>query len=96
MTTTDETLARVAESVVQRYLGVSAEDRTLFVTRYIEKMELAEIADAIGRPLSTTKRRLARATRRISARMNGDAALADYMEGLATPGVGGVDRTGRS
>src|SRR6478735_5298986 len=31
MTPADETLARVAESVVQRYLGVSAEDRFLVV-----------------------------------------------------------------
>jgi RNA polymerase sigma-70 factor, ECF subfamily len=63
--------------------GASAEDRALFVTRYIERMELAEIAAAIGRPLSTTKRRLARATRRIAARMKGDAALADYVENMA-------------
>ena len=52
------------------------------MTRYIEKMELAEIAVAIGRPLSTTKRRLARATRRIAARMSGDPALADYVAGM--------------
>jgi RNA polymerase sigma-70 factor (ECF subfamily) len=88
--------AREATGRVYKILsGVSAEDRALFVTRYIEKMELAEIADAIGRPLSTTKRRLARATRRINARMNGDAALADYLEGRGTAGVGGVDRTAR-
>jgi RNA polymerase sigma-70 factor (ECF subfamily) len=75
--------AREATMRVYKILaGVSAEDRTLFVTRYIEKMELAEIATAIGRPLSTTKRRLARATRRISARMSGDPALADYVDGL--------------
>jgi RNA polymerase sigma-70 factor (ECF subfamily) len=67
--------------------GVSAEDRALFVTRYIEKMELAEIATAIGRPLSTTKRRLARATRRISARMSGDPALAEYIAELAASKV---------
>jgi RNA polymerase sigma-70 factor (ECF subfamily) len=75
--------AREATTRVYKILsGVSAEDRALFVTRYIEKMELAEIATAIGRPLSTTKRRLARATRRISARMSGDPALADYVDGL--------------
>ena len=67
--------------------GVNAEDRALFVTRYIEKMELAEIATAIGRPLSTTKRRLARATRRISARMSGDPALAEYIAELAASKV---------
>ena len=59
----------------------------MFVTRYIEKMELAEIAEAVGRPLSTTKRRLARATRRITARMSGDPALAEYVAGL--PGESG-------
>jgi RNA polymerase sigma-70 factor (ECF subfamily) len=75
--------AREATLRVYKILdGVSAEDRTLFVTRYVEKMELAEIATAIGRPLSTTKRRLARATKRISARMSGDPALADYVDGL--------------
>jgi RNA polymerase sigma-70 factor (ECF subfamily) len=80
--------AREATERVYRILaGVSAEDRALFVTRYIEKMELAEIATAIGRPLSTTKRRLARATRRIAARMNGDAALAEYVEGLGAMGA---------
>ena len=63
--------------------SVSAEDRTLFVTRYVEKMEVSEIADAVGRPLSTTKRHLARATRRIAARMSSDPALADYVEALA-------------
>jgi RNA polymerase sigma-70 factor (ECF subfamily) len=89
--------AREATERVYKILsGVSAEDRTLFVTRYIEKMEMAEIAAAIGRPLSTTKRRLARATRRISARMKGDPALSDYLEGRVTAGVGGVDWTGSS
>jgi RNA polymerase sigma-70 factor, ECF subfamily len=68
--------------------GVNPEDRTLYVTRYIEKMEMAEIAAAIGRPLSTTKRRLARATRRISARMKGDAALAEYVQNMATSRTG--------
>jgi RNA polymerase sigma-70 factor, ECF subfamily len=80
--------AREATSRVYEILaGVNAEDRALFVTRYIEKMELAEIAVAIGRPLSTTKRRLARATRRISARMSGDPALAEYVAGMGTRGA---------
>jgi RNA polymerase sigma-70 factor, ECF subfamily len=74
------------EAVVRFYrilASVGAEDRTLFVTRYVEKMEVSDIADAIGRPLSTTKRRLARATRRIAARMSSDPALADYVEALS-------------
>jgi len=81
--------AREATARVYKILaGVSAEDRALFVTRYVEKMELAEIATAIGRPLSTTKRRLARATRRITARMSGDPALAEYVDGLTASKAG--------
>src|SRR6478735_6051425 len=81
--------AREATARVYKILaGVSAEDRALFVTRYVEKMELAEIAAAIGRPLSTTKRRLARATRRITARMSGDPALAEYVDGLTASKAG--------
>ena len=84
--------AREATERIYKILaGVSPEDRTLFVTRYIEKMELAEIAESVGRPLSTTKRRLARATRRIAARMSGDPALADYVAGFSQ-GLGKVTR----
>jgi RNA polymerase sigma-70 factor (ECF subfamily) len=61
---------------------VSVEDRTLFVTRYVEKMEIAELAGVVNLPLSTAKRRLARATRRISAKMSRDPALARYVDGL--------------
>ena len=89
--------AREATERIYKILaGVNAEDRALFVTRYIEKMEMAEIAAAIGRPLSTTKRRLARATRRISARMAGDPALAEYVERLAAPKAGKADKVDRS
>jgi len=85
--------AREATERIYKILsGVSAEDRALFVTRYIEKMELAEIAAAVGRPLSTTKRRLARATRRIAARMSGDPALADYVAGSFAGESGKVTR----
>jgi RNA polymerase sigma-70 factor (ECF subfamily) len=62
--------------------GVNAEDRALFVARYVEKMDIPEIATALGRPRSTIKRRLARVTRRVSARMSGDPSLASYADGL--------------
>jgi len=61
---------------------VSVEDRALFVTRYVEKMEIAELAEALGMPLSTAKRRLARATRRIGAKMNREPSLARYVDSL--------------
>ena len=90
----DPEAREATERVYKILAGVSAEDRSLFVTRYIEKMELAEIAVAIGRPLSTTKRRLARATRRIAARMSGDPALADYVGGLGALKMGEVMKVG--
>ena len=55
-------------------LAVSADDRALFVTRYVDELEVGEIAAATGRSLSTTKRHLARATRRVVARMRRDPA----------------------
>jgi RNA polymerase sigma-70 factor (ECF subfamily) len=61
---------------------VSVEDRSLFVTRYVEKMEIAEVAETLGIPLSTAKRRLVRATRRIAAKMNREPALARYVDNL--------------
>jgi RNA polymerase sigma-70 factor, ECF subfamily len=61
---------------------VSGEDRALFVARYVEKMEIAEVAQSLDMPLSTAKRRLARATRRISAKMNREPALAGYVGSL--------------
>jgi RNA polymerase sigma-70 factor, ECF subfamily len=64
---------------------LSVEDRTLFVTRYVEKMEVAEVAEALGLPLSTAKRRLQRATRRISAKMSRDPALERFVEALRGP-----------
>ena len=89
----DPEAREATEHVYKILAGVSAEDRALYVTRYVEKMELAEIAAAIGRPLSTTKRKLARATRRISARMSGDPALAEYVDGLAAAKAGKVSKS---
>jgi len=59
----------------------SAEDRSLFITRYVEKMEVAEIASVHGLTLATAKRRLARVTRRMGVRIGRDPALADYLDG---------------
>jgi len=75
--------AREATTRLYRILGgVGLEDRTLFVARYVEKMDIPEIAAALGRPRSTIKRRLARVTRRVGARMSGDPSLAGYVDGL--------------
>jgi RNA polymerase sigma-70 factor (ECF subfamily) len=64
---------------------VGAEDRALFIARHVEKLELGEMAIAFARPLSTIKRRLARANRRIGARLGRDAALLGYVERFSPP-----------
>jgi RNA polymerase sigma-70 factor (ECF subfamily) len=61
---------------------LSAEDRSLFVTRYVEKMEVADIARAHGLSVATAKRRVARVTRRVSAKMSRDPLLGEYVDGL--------------
>jgi RNA polymerase sigma-70 factor (ECF subfamily) len=60
----------------------ASEDRSLFVTRYVEQMEVAEVAAVHGLSFGTAKRRLARATQRIAARMGRDPLLADFLKGL--------------
>jgi RNA polymerase sigma-70 factor (ECF subfamily) len=65
---------------------VSAEDRSLFLTRYVEKMEIVEIARVHGLSFGTAKRRLARATRRVSAKLGRDPLLAGYVGGLTKEG----------
>jgi RNA polymerase sigma-70 factor (ECF subfamily) len=73
------------EAVIRFYAlleRVSVEDRSLFVARYVEKMDIADVAAAHRMPLSTAKRHLARATRRIAAKMSRDPALARYVDAL--------------
>jgi RNA polymerase sigma-70 factor (ECF subfamily) len=50
-------------------------DRALFLMRYGEEMELKEMAAARGASLSTVRRQLAIASRRIRARMRSTAGL---------------------
>jgi RNA polymerase sigma-70 factor, ECF subfamily len=76
--------AREATSHLYALLDrLSSEDRALFITRYVEKMEIAEIALALGLSAATAKRRLARLAKRMGARLRSDPALADYR--LAIP-----------
>jgi RNA polymerase sigma-70 factor (ECF subfamily) len=93
-----------ARVVVTRFFraiaGVSADDRALFITRYVEKMAMPEIAAATDLSLSTAKRHLKRATRRVVARMRRDPSLASYADELvaarALRGRGGSQRSDRA
>jgi RNA polymerase sigma-70 factor (ECF subfamily) len=68
--------------------GLSAQDRSLFVSRYIDQLDLKEVAAVHAMTFATTRRRIERMTRRVAARMRGDAVLAGYVERLARPETG--------
>ncbi|WP_437746237.1 sigma-70 family RNA polymerase sigma factor [Sorangium sp. So ce302] len=58
---------------------VDDRSRALFVLRFIEGLELTEIAAALGCSLATTKRHLARASHRILTAAERDPALSAYL-----------------
>jgi RNA polymerase sigma-70 factor (ECF subfamily) len=60
--------------------AVGVQDRSLFVARFLEKMDIAEVAIAHGLSYGTAKRHVARAIARISRRMERDPLLVKYLE----------------
>jgi len=58
---------------------LSPVDRTVFTLRYVEELELREVASAVDLSLATTKRRLARAWKRVSKLVSRDPALAHLL-----------------
>jgi DNA-directed RNA polymerase specialized sigma24 family protein len=58
--------------------SVAPEDRSLFVGRHVDQIELAELAAARGWSLPVTKRRVARMNRRLALAMLAEPALAGY------------------
>jgi RNA polymerase sigma-70 factor (ECF subfamily) len=52
--------------------------RLTFVLRYIEGLELAQVAEALSVSLATTKRRLAKVTARVLAMIERDPVLPEY------------------
>jgi len=78
--------AREATRALYRLLDcLGAEDRSLFVARYVEKMEMTEVAALHGLSLSTVKRRLVRLALRVDSRMKSEPALVQYV-GLLSQG----------
>ncbi|MBC8131534.1 MAG: sigma-70 family RNA polymerase sigma factor [Deltaproteobacteria bacterium] len=81
----DDTADREVHDAVTRYYAildaVGGQGRSLFVTRYIEGMELTEVARTHGLSVSTTQRRLGRVAKRIDAMVRRDPVLA----GIAGP-----------
>jgi RNA polymerase sigma-70 factor, ECF subfamily len=63
---------------------IDEDDRTAFVLRRIDGMELAELADVLGVSLSTVKRRIARAEEKFTAMASKDPFLMGRLEGRRT------------
>ena len=60
---------------------ISDERRLVFVLRFVEGLELAEVAAVLDCSLATTKRRVADAARRVSVLAAADPLLAPYIQG---------------
>lgn len=73
--------AREAVRALYRLLDVLPEDeRVVFVLRFVERMELAEIAEICGVSFSTVRRRIGRAERRFLDALPQEPALEERLE----------------
>ena len=76
---TPDTDAREALARFYKILDrVNTTDRTAFVLRFMEGLELAEVATALDLSLATTKRRLARVWARVLLLVERDPVLVEY------------------
>jgi RNA polymerase sigma-70 factor (ECF subfamily) len=80
----DEDERREPRAAIQRLYEVldrvSDERRTVFVLRFVEGLELAELSAVLDCSLATTKRRVADAARRVHQLAAVDPLLAPYLE----------------
>jgi RNA polymerase sigma-70 factor, ECF subfamily len=84
-----EVEALVADDEVREALGATyrvldrlgADDRIAFALRFIDGLELTDVAAACGVSLNTIKRRLMRAERRFVALARGEPALRSWLQG---------------
>ncbi len=59
---------------------ISDDRRAVFVLRFVEGLELAELSEVLGCSLATTKRRVADAAARVGTLAAGDPLLAPYLK----------------
>jgi RNA polymerase sigma-70 factor (ECF subfamily) len=74
----------VSEALRAAYRVLSSlqvDERIAFALRFVEGMDLAEVAAASGVSLATTKRRLARAEARFALLADGEPSLAEWLGG---------------
>lgn len=72
-----------SREALSRFYGlldrINAQDRTLFVLRFMEGLGLLEVAAASGLSLATTKRRLTRVWSKVILLVERDPILAEYL-----------------
>jgi RNA polymerase sigma-70 factor (ECF subfamily) len=84
----DDGTAREALSRFQDILGrLAPRTRRVFVLRYVEKLELVDVAAAMDISLATAKRHLSRASMRVFAMAEREPALVDYMRDMKPRGI---------
>lgn len=71
---------------------VDDESRLAFVLRYVQGLELTEVATALDISLATTKRRIAHVHERIAVHARGDASLAPFVGDQTDEARAGVVR----
>jgi RNA polymerase sigma-70 factor (ECF subfamily) len=64
--------------------SLGAQQRRVFELRYVDELDLADIAEALGLSLATVKRHLARVSARVLVRVERDEALAGYRPAAAS------------
>lgn len=73
--------AREAVRALYQVLGTFPEDeRVVFILRFVEKMEHAELADTLGVSISTVRRRIKRAERRFRGALPAFPALGERLK----------------
>ncbi len=61
--------------------GLPAQERIAFTLRFIDGMQLTEIAESTGMSLATVKRRLTKARERVARHARNDAVLSGWLQG---------------
>jgi len=64
---------------------LSVSDRSIYVLRYLEGLEHAQISTTLGISISTLRRRLVRLSKRVHRLMSADPVLAEFVAGEHPP-----------
>ncbi|MBN2716596.1 MAG: sigma-70 family RNA polymerase sigma factor [Deltaproteobacteria bacterium] len=76
----ESSAARAVREIINR---MPPDERVVFSLRFLEQMQIAEIADACGYSLRTAKRRLAQCERRFKRMAESDPDIAGWLEASA-------------